>query len=118
MSFKWENAFIKTLLSCLTILGLSTELGAAQDSRSNREKQNFAFAYPKDLNLTNPYDVYFYVEGLAFQGMETGLDFVVVEKPSIVNAKIGGFGQNESWDYNFGTRVGWGVYINHDAWNF
>lgn len=123
MSFNWERAFGKTLISCVAVLGLSTSLGAAQDTRTCKEKQpHFAFAYPKDLNLTNPRDFYFYAEGLAFQGMETGLDFVAVNKtvvdPDNFHGKVGGFGQNESWDYNPGVRVGFGFYIDHDAWNF
>jgi hypothetical protein len=52
--------------------------------------------------------------------MQTGLDFVLVNKMPvgpILKGKVGGFGHNESWNYNFGTRVGFGVYVDHDAWN-
>ena len=124
MTFNWENAFNKTLLSCVAVLGLSASLDASTcGTKTCKEKPHFAFAYPKDLNLANPYDFYFYVEGLAFQGMESGLDFVIVNSAvpsssSIVHGKLGGFGQDESWDYNFGMRLGWGLYLDHDAWNF
>ncbi len=121
MNFKWENAFSKTLVSCVAVLGLSTQLTAAPDRCMQKDKPNFAFAYPKDLNLSNPIDLYFYVEGLAFQGMQTGLDFVLVDKnapgATAINATVGGFGQNESWGYNFGSRIGIGAYVPHDAWN-
>lgn len=118
MSFKWEYAFGKVMLSCITVFGLSTNLRAG----SEEKKPNFAFAYPKDLNLTNPRDFYFYVEGLAFQGMESGLPFCIVDKASAaytLDGRIGNFSSDHSsWDYNFGTRVGWGLYLDHDAWNF
>lgn len=118
MNFKWENTLGKALLSCVAALGVSTNLAAAQDKV---KQPNFAFAYPKDLNLANPLDLYFYVEGLAVQGMQTGLDFALVDKAPVattINGTVGGFGQSESWGYNFGGRVGFGVYVNHDAWNF
>jgi Legionella pneumophila major outer membrane protein precursor len=118
MSFKWQNAFSKALLSSVAVLGLSTHLEAASDNTMS--KPNFAFAYPKDLNLANPYDYYFWVEGLAFQGMETGLEYAVVNdaRPAgSVVGRIAGFGRNESWDYNPGTRVGAGLYFDHDAWS-
>ncbi len=121
MNFKWQNAFSKALLPCVAVLGLSTNLEAALDQKMSKERPSFAFAYPKDLNLANPYDFYFYVEGLAFEGMQTGMDFALVDTapvPSPVHGTVGGFGQNESWGYNFGTRVGFGVYVDHDAWNF
>ncbi len=86
---------------------------------------NYGFAYPKDLNLCNPYDFDFHVEGLAFQAMETGTSFLIKNKstPSagsdqFKDASIGGFsGEDDNWDYNFGLRIGLGGTLNHDAWN-
>jgi len=124
MNFKWEQAFSKALLSCVGVLGLSTTLQAgpemAPDSKDKTPR--FAFAYPKDLHLANPRDFFFYVEGLALQGMESNLQFVVTNSVSTpvttLNGSLGGFGQGESWDYNFGLRAGWGINMNHDAWSF
>ena len=133
MQFKWDQAFGKTLLSVVTILGMSTNLlaydGTNSNTRQNCKKKgqmpnNYAFSYPKDLNLLNPYDCYFHIEGLAFQGRETGTSFLIdnnspgTSGQPALNGKIAGFsGDNHDWDYNFGLRVGAGAYVNHDAWN-
>lgn len=123
MHFKWENALGKSLMSCVAALGLSTTLYAGPEMRPDPKDRapHFAFAYPKDMHLNNPLDFYFYVEGLAMQGMESNLQFVVVDATSSPitqpRATLGGFGQDDSWDYNFGLRTGFGVYLNHDAWN-
>jgi hypothetical protein len=120
MNFKWEHAFGKALMSCVAILGLSAPVYAAQEMRSAREKPSFAFAYPKDMHLTNPYDVYAFVEGLAMQGMENNLEFTVLNSgtpDTTLDGKLGGLGQDANWSYNFGSRVGVGMYVDHDAWS-
>jgi hypothetical protein len=120
MNLKWEHAIGKALMSCVAVLGLSAPVYASQDLKCGDKKPNFAFAYPKDMHLVNPCDWYAYAEGLAMQGMESNLEFVVVNSgtpETTLDGKLGGFGQDDSWDYNFGLRVGTGVYLNHDAWN-
>ncbi|HSX10884.1 MAG TPA: Lpg1974 family pore-forming outer membrane protein, partial [Chlamydiales bacterium] len=104
------------------IFGLSTTVYAGPEIRPTKDRQpHFAFAYPMDMHLANPIDIYFYVEGLALQGMESNLQFTITDTstvPTQLNGKLGGFGQDESWNYNFGLRAGFGTYVDHDAWNF
>ena len=131
MQCKWDKAFGKALLSAVTILGLSSSL-CAYDGTNGPKKQHrgkhepvqntYAFSYPKDLNLNDPYDCFFHVEGLAFQMMETGTDFLISSKHAFpsnnMDGCIGGFsGDDENWDYSFGLRVGAAAYTNHDAWS-
>ncbi len=125
MSFKWDYTLSKAMLSCVALFGLSTNAFAAKEPE---KKPNFAFSYPKDLCLTDPRDFYFYVEGVAFQGAETGLDFAIINNnvsqtaytnnPALQGSVFGFTGNNEDWGYNFGTRIGFGVNVDHDAWNF
>ncbi len=125
MNFKWDHTLSKAMLSCVALFGLSTNAFAAKEAE---KKPNFAFSYPKDLCLTDPRDFYFYVEGVAFQGAETGLDFAILNtnpaaagpiNNTVLNGTVCGFtGHDNDWGYNFGTRVGFGLNIDHDAWNF
>ncbi|PIS02525.1 MAG: hypothetical protein COT85_04370 [Chlamydiae bacterium CG10_big_fil_rev_8_21_14_0_10_42_34] len=85
----------------------------------------FAFAYPFDMDLNCPRDFYFHVDGLAMQAKEDGLDFAIKDSSapsstgSITHGTVEGFaGDNNEWDYNPGVRVGFGFYLDHDAWNF
>lgn len=128
MKFKWDQAFGRTVTSLVATLGLSASLSAydgtnMRDScKKEKPQSNFGFSYPKDLDLCDPYDFFFHVEGLAFQAMETGTSFLISNKAavgtSLTNASIGGFsGEDNNWGYNFGTRIGAGGIINHDAWN-
>ena len=124
MHFNWDRISGKAITS-LAVLGLSTALYAAPDKQQVKQQvgckpDNFAFAYPKDLNLCHPLDFYTSIEGLIFQGMETGTSFTMVDKVAstpILDATVGGFsGDDSSWDYNPGMRLALGVYVNCDAW--
>lgn len=76
------------------------------------------------MNLVNPVDLYFYVAGLAIQASEGGLEFGIRNDSGNVSGAGGsalpitnGKVYNFDWNYNGGLRVGFGGYIDHDAWN-
>lgn len=84
----------------------------------------FAFAYPYDMDLNCPRDFYFHVDGLAFQAKQDGMDFAIQDstRPDATNpithGRTEGFsGNTHHWDWQPGARVGFGFYLNHDAWN-
>lgn len=81
----------------------------------------FAFTYPFDMNLNCPRDFYVHVDGLAFQAKQDGMEFVIENSEAsgatISQGRVEGFsGNNNSWDWNPGMRVGLGFYLDHDAW--
>lgn len=126
MHFKWDSAFSKTLTSFAAILGFATNAYAAPISGNNSSQQMdkpgpFGFAFPKDMKLENPYDVYVYSELLILQAQEDGLDFVMENSPEasdvVKNGKVIGFSDSNNWGYHVGARTGMGFYFNHDAWN-
>ena len=135
MQLKWNRTFGRVLTSLAVIFGTSSlsayEVNNQQQQQAkkpmskDKPASNFAFAYPKDLNLTDPYDLNAHVEGLAFQAMESGTSFLIktnstAATPGLTfhDATVGGFSGNDSnWDYSFGLRAGFGANIDHDAWN-
>ena len=84
----------------------------------------FAFSFPKDMNLNDPIDFYFFADFVAMQPQEDGLDYAIKDNDvsgtilPIEGGDVEGFstgGQNWAWDYS--SRVGLGGYFSHDAWN-
>ncbi|MFA6119599.1 MAG: Lpg1974 family pore-forming outer membrane protein [Parachlamydiales bacterium] len=85
----------------------------------------FAFSYPKDVGLSCPRDFYARGEFLWMKGAEEGLDFTMENDATVnftfplENGDIKGFSTgSQEWDWRPGFRVGFGMYSNHDAWNF
>jgi hypothetical protein len=124
MSFKWDRAFTKMVTSLVAVLGLSANLYAtSHDKNQSKEKPGpFAFVFPKDLNLTNPYDFYVSAQVLIFQAQQDGLEFAINNDlgstVNLVDAEYQGFANDgDNWDYNVGSRVNAGFYFPHDAWN-
>lgn len=86
----------------------------------------FAFSYPYSLDLNCPRNVYFYVDGLAFQAKQDGMEFAIEDisgdgqsprLPITYGKGIGFSGSNSHWDYNPGFRIGAGFYFEYDHWN-
>lgn len=123
MNNRWESVSKKALNALLfgcTTLALPLSAGIYDQDKSNKPGP-FSFAYPKDVGLKNPRDVYFYTQGLAFQAEQDGLDFMIKNKDSsgtlLTDAEVKSF-SDKGWDYSLGGRIGIGTYLNHDAWNF
>ena len=81
----------------------------------------FGFAFPKDIDLNCPQDFFIYVEGLALQAKEDGLDFALSNAsaatlPLAAGEVLSFSSNNHDFDYNPGIRVGMGFYVHHDAW--
>lgn len=113
------NSMKKMAVSSIVALAIASGLQADMDKKEyckRVEKDSFAFAFPKDMNLVNPSDVYFYVTGLYIQASEGGLEWGVQNKNAAVTP-VKGKVLNFDWNYNPGVRVGFGGYIDHDAWN-
>ncbi len=82
----------------------------------------FAFSYPMDMNLSCPRDFYVFGDFLALQPREDGLEYAIEDTNGsssnlISGGNVQGFGTEcNSWDFDYGFRVGIGFYLNHDAW--
>ncbi len=83
----------------------------------------FAFTYPKDLCLVCPGDFYFKVDFLFMQPKEEGLEYAfrnTTPGPGSTELKggqiLGLSTESDSWDWDFGFRLGIGGYLNKDAW--
>lgn len=123
-----RSKFSKVIASSIVALsvattGLHAGLFQREPGKRGEGKDTFAFAYPKDMNLVDPADVYFYVEGLAMQASQGGLEYGILNNSGNANAGggsafpvTGGKVYNFDWSYNPGVRVGLGGYVNHDAW--
>ena len=86
----------------------------------------FAFTFAKDLGLSCPADFYFFGSFLWMKPQEEGLEWAVINTTAptggsnlpLTGGELVGFStESRSWDWNPGLRVGFGVYLNHDAWN-
>ncbi|MBI3508607.1 MAG: hypothetical protein HY069_03085 [Chlamydiia bacterium] len=121
---KWNKSVNSALASSIVALSLTGQIEAGMNSE-HKPKDSFAFAFPKDVNLVDPNDIYFYVAGLAMQASEGGLEYGIQnDNGSVTNGSGGsaiplkhGYVLNFDWNYNPGVRVGLGGYIDHDAWN-
>lgn len=116
-----HRTFKGVLASSIVALSITTSLQADMHQKEygkRTERDCFAFAFPKDMNLVNPCDVYFYVAGLAIQASEGGLEWGIKNANGVGVTPINGKVLNFDWNYNPGVRVGYGGYFDHDAWNF
>lgn len=86
----------------------------------------FSFSYPYVLDLNCPQGFNFYVDGLAFQAKQDGMQFAIEDTSGdgqtptspITYGKVIGFsGSNSDWDYNPGFRIGFGFFLDYDQWN-
>lgn len=134
MHLKWKNAFGK--ISAAAVFMATAGLHAIPHSACDVKPEvccddpkpgPFAFAYPFDMDLNCPRDFYFYADFLAMQAKQDGMEFAMEKsngytiggpQTSLTNGTIKGFSSNNSdWGYNFGARIGMGIYLSHDAWN-
>lgn len=89
----------------------------------------FAFAFPKEVGLACPSDLYVWGEFLYMQACEDGLEYAISTAPCsdltdgddysfpVKGGHIEGFSTGcNDWDWNPGFRIGFGTYICHDAW--
>ena len=114
-----NDSLKRALASSIVALSIATGVEAnmnQKDGHKRCEKDSFAFAFPKDMNLVDPADIYFYAAALAVQASEGGLEWGVQGTPSTLTP-VKGKVLNFDWNYNPGVRVGIGGYIDHDAWN-
>lgn len=82
----------------------------------------FAFAYPKDINLSCPADFYVHGAFLIMQAKEDGMDFALRNSngavlPITQGETLGFTHDNSDYGYNPGVRFGLGFYLHHDAWS-
>lgn len=124
MKKSWNHVIASSVVALSVMTGLEAGFQPREWNKKEEKKESFAFSFPKDLNLTNPVDIYFYVSGLAIQASEGGLAFGIRNDSGnasgaggaalpITNGKV----YNFDWSYNPGVRVGVGGYIDHDAWD-
>src|SRR5262249_48947809 len=135
MHLNWKYPISKVLASSVAAILATTSVYAIPKGPCDTKPDvcceepkpgPFAFAYPLDMNITCPRDFYVFVEGLAFQAKQDGMEFAInnayggLTTPThgIANGEVLGFSNNHrDWDYNPGLRVGIGFYLDHDAWN-
>lgn len=139
---KRKNKLSKVLLGATLMLGLATSAYAVPkgpcepkpDATVCCEEPSpgpFAFSYAKDIGLSCPRDFYFQATFLLMQAFEDGLEYAVKQSTvgtpgpttiqnrfPITDGDIHGLcSDDHSPDWNFGFRLGFGFYLNHDAWD-
>lgn len=134
MHLKWNHVFGRVLASAVAANVALTGLYAIPRDPCEEppppvcceepKPGPFAFAYPFDMDLNCPRDFYFHVDGLAMQAKQDGMEFIlrdsttITSTTSLTNGEVEGFtGRNHDWKYQPGMRVGFGFYLDHDAWN-
>jgi hypothetical protein len=82
----------------------------------------FAFSYAKDMGLACPRDFYFHADFLLAQAQEEGLDYAIENRANSLTQVDGGYisgfsDTQNSWDWQYGFKVGMGFFLAKDAWN-
>lgn len=136
MHFNLNNAFSKTLGASVAILMATTSLFAIPKDPCECPPPPvccveptpgpFAFNYPFDQDLQCPRDFYVYADALYMQAKQDGMEFAIIDSSAvgtggsspITQGTVGGFtGNNNSWGWQPGMRLGLGFYLDHDAWS-
>jgi hypothetical protein len=96
--------------------------GGCEDTKSGP----YAFNYAKDIGLSAPSDFFVYGEFLWLKAQEEGLEYAISQTSTtslggaafpLQGGNVLGFSNGtHDWDWNPGFRVGFGYYMNHDAW--
>lgn len=86
----------------------------------------FAFSFPRDVGLSCPKDFFVNLDFLAMQAKEDGLEYGITDTDTgvalgsfPVTGAVQDFSRDfRDWDWNYGFRVGLGLYFSHDFWSF
>lgn len=130
MQFNWslKKLLVSSVASVLTVTSTYAIPRGPCETREEVccEKPKpgpFAFSFPKDLDLNCPRDFYFFGDFLIMQAKEDGLEYAVTDtdgnnSPPLRGGNIQSFSSDgHNWDWDFGFRLGFGFYLNHDVWN-